>query len=228
MVAAQQELTKQTAPPAQPLIAPEPLVRRFTLDEFADICHSLPDERLELINGEIVMSPPPDFIHIEQTMSIEHLLAKHWAEIEKLGCRIAGSSAWYVVPHELKEAWVNAGVKGPHHVCPDASVCFADYLRSERRPPALLVIEVISVSKRSEIERDLVSKPDIYAALEIPAYWVIDRRDQSVWVHTAPAKLSKGRSYTEIRKGSMRTASTGNRSTAGRVSIRGREMTTSL
>jgi Uma2 family endonuclease len=48
------------------------------------------------------------------------------------------------------------------------------------------VVEVISVSRRSEIDRDLISKPDIYASLEIPTYWVVDRRDQSVWVHTAP------------------------------------------
>lgn len=32
----------------------------------------------------------------------------------------------------------------------------------------------------------MVSKPDIYATLEIPAYWVIDRRDRSVWAHTGP------------------------------------------
>ncbi|MEK7830803.1 MAG: Uma2 family endonuclease, partial [Acidobacteriota bacterium] len=61
-----------------------------------------------------------------------------------------------------------------------------DYLSANRRPPALLVVEVISVSAKSEIDRDLVRKPDIYASLEIPTYWVIDRRDQSVWVHTEP------------------------------------------
>jgi hypothetical protein len=32
----------------------------------------------------------------------------------------------------------------------------------------------------------IISKPEIYATLEIPAYWVIDRRDQCVWAHTAP------------------------------------------
>lgn len=165
----------------------QPLVRRFTLEEFAEIARFLPDERLELINGEIVMAPPPDFFHIEQTMSIEHLLAKHLPAIEKLGCRVMGSSAWYAVPRELHAVWVSQGVKGPDHVCPDASVCFSDYLRANRRLPALLVVEVISVSRQSEIDRDLISKPEIYAMLDIPAYWVIDRRDKSVWVHTAPA-----------------------------------------
>ena len=162
------------------------LVRRFNLEEFNQIAHDLPDDRIELINGEIVMSPPPNFDHIEESMSIEMLLNLHLAEILKLGCRVLGTSAWYAVPIELKEKWVQQEIKGPDHVCPDASVCFADYLRTDRRPPALLIVEVISTSSKREIDRDLISKPDIYASLEVPAYWVIDRRDESVWVHTAP------------------------------------------
>jgi len=42
------------------------------------------------------------------------------------------------------------------------------------------------ISSRYAIDRDLIHKPDIYANLEIPAYWVVDRRDKSVWVRTAP------------------------------------------
>ena len=163
-----------------------PLKRLFTLEEFARIVDALPDDRLELIKGEIVMSPPPDDMRIEQTIRVENLLARHLGEIETLGCQIAGSSAWYAVPLELKQKWVDEGVKGPDHVLPDASVPYSDYLRIDRRPPALLVIETLSISSRSAIDRDLVSKPDIYATLEIPAYWVIDRRDNCVWVHTGP------------------------------------------
>jgi len=163
-----------------------PLKRLFTLEEFARIVDALPDDCLELIKGEIVMAPPPDDPHIKQNIGVEKLLARHWEEIEKLGCCPAGPSAWYAVPRELKQKWVDEGVKGPDHVCPDASVCFADYLDTNRRPPALLVIEVISVSSRSAIDRDLISKPEIYAILEIPTYWVIDRRDKCVWVHTEP------------------------------------------
>jgi Uma2 family endonuclease len=162
------------------------LVRRFSLEEFAEICHALPDDKLELINGEIIMPPPPDDFHIEQTIRIEDLLADFVTQVRQVGCSAVGSSAWYAVPVEMKDKWVQAGVKGPDHVCPDASICFPDYLRTKRRPPALLVIEVISISSRREIDRDLISKPEIYASLEIPTYWVLDRRDQSVWVHTAP------------------------------------------
>ena len=185
-------LPKQTFGLGQPLREPnassDQLVRRFTLEEFEEMVDLFPDDQLELINGEIIMSPPPDDVHIEQTMNVEYLLAKQLNEIEKLGCRVMGSNAWYAVPRELKKVWVEAGGEGPDHVCPDASVCYRDYVRTGRRPPALLVIEVISVSSRSAIERDLINKPDIYASLEIPAYWVVDRRDKSVWAHTAPSE----------------------------------------
>ncbi|MFN0124876.1 MAG: Uma2 family endonuclease [Blastocatellia bacterium] len=163
-----------------------PLVRLFSLEEFARIAESMPDDRLELIHGEIVMAPPPDFTHIKQNMNVEYLLARHLPGIEKLGCRVMGSGAWYAVPRELKALWTQAGAQGPDHVCPDASVCYADYLDTARRPPALLVVEILSVSSRREIDRDLISKPDIYAGLEIPSYWVVDRREHIVWAHTAP------------------------------------------
>lgn len=179
-----------------------PLVRRFTLKEFEEMVHLFPDDRLELINGEIVMAPPPSFEHMEESMSIEMLLQLHLSDILKLDCRVIGTSAWYAVPVELKESWVQENIKGPDHVCPDASVCYADYLRTERRPPALLIVEIISTSSRREIDRDLISKPDIYASLEIPTYWVIDRRDESVWVHTVPedGKYTKRVQYKGRRK----------------------------
>jgi Uma2 family endonuclease len=51
---------------------------------------------------------------------------------------------------------------------------------------------VLSFSNREVADNDLVTKLAIYAALEIPAYWIIDRRDQSVWVYTQP----RGGQYT--------------------------------
>lgn len=186
MVAALKDLPPFAEEKREPNQTERPLKRLFTLEEFARIVDVLPDDCLELINGEIVISPPPDSPHIKQTMGIEYCLQKHLNEIEKLGCRVAGSCAWYAVPRELKQKWVDEGGKGPDHILPDASVPYADYLDTGRRPPAMLVIETISVSSRSAIERDLVSKPEIYATLEIPAYWVIDRRDKCVWVHAAP------------------------------------------
>jgi len=164
------------------------LVRRFSLAEFAAVADALPDDRLELINGEIIRPPPPDKEHIKRTHRVGELFAPHFKEIAALGCQISGSSAYYAVPKELGQRWAAKGIKGPDDVCPDASICYRDYLDTERRPPALLVIEVLSISKREHIDRDLVDKADIYAALEIPVYWVVDRRDASVWVYTQPSE----------------------------------------
>jgi Uma2 family endonuclease len=154
------------------------LVRRFSLEEFESVAEALPDDRFELINGEIVTAPPPDRIHIEKTNRLIELFAHHVEDISKLGCQVSGSNAYYSVPVELRQQWVEAGVPGPHSVCPDASICYRDYLRADRKPPALL--------RREHIDRDLVIKPDVYASLEIPTYWAVDRRDSSVWVHLEP------------------------------------------
>jgi Uma2 family endonuclease len=169
----------------------ETLVRRFSLEEFRAVAEALPDDRLELIHGEIVMSLPPDETHMALTDRILELFAYHVQEIAALGCRISGSR-FYALPVELKQQWVEQSVKGPSFVCPDASIYYRDYLTTGRRPPALLMVEVLSISKREHIDRDLTSKPEIYAALEVPAYWVVDRRDESVWAHTQP----RGGQYT--------------------------------
>jgi Uma2 family endonuclease len=165
-----------------------PLVRRFSREEFAAVADALPDDRLELMNGEIIMVPPPDKTHMKHTARLIELFAPHYQEIAALGCQIIGSSGYYAVPKELRQQWVTEGTEGPDEVCPDASICYRDYLDTDRRPPALLVVEVLSLSKREQIDRDLVAKAEIYAALEIPAYWVVDRRDGSVWVHTKPGE----------------------------------------
>lgn len=162
-----------------------PLRRIVSLEEFADIAAALPDEKLELINGAVEMTPPPDHFHIEKSNLLLEIFAAHLVEIASLRCQLSQSS-WFAVPIELHELWAREGVRGPSNVCPDVCIIYRDYLQTHRRPPALLVVEVISVSSQREINRDLISKPDIYATMEIPTYWVIDRRDKSVWVHTQP------------------------------------------
>jgi Uma2 family endonuclease len=158
----------------------------FSIEDFKIIAETLPDHRLELINGELVMSPKPDKRHQKHARRINTLLGLHAAEIVAIGCEIDGGNAFFEIPEELSKQLANESGGGPSDVCPDASVCYRDYLETDRRPPALLVVEVLSDSNRQNLERDLKTKALVYAALEIPAYWVIDRRDQSVWAHTEP------------------------------------------
>lgn len=154
----------------------------FTLAEFNTIAELLPYRRLELIKGEIKVFPPPDKEHQYLVSSFLMLCAPHAAEIKALGCLIAGSNYYFDVP----ESFLNEEGAGPSAINPDATICYQDYWRTNRQPPALLVVEVLSFSNREVADNDLVTKLAIYAALEIPGYWIIDRRDQSVWVYTQP------------------------------------------
>lgn len=158
----------------------------FTLSEYKTIAEVLPNRLLELLNGEIVMSPPPDKQHQKLSLTLNRLLRHSGEEIEKLGCEIAGATCAFEVPEAIGRRFANAEGGFPSALCPDNALVFFDYFETQRQPPALLAIEVLSFSKRAYIERDLITKAELYATLEIPTYWVVDRRDQSVWVHTLP------------------------------------------
>lgn len=154
----------------------------FSIEDFKAVAEALPEHRLELIKGEIVMMPPPDEEHQYLTSSVIELWAAHVQAITALGCRIGGTNCFFEVPEQFRD---ETGA-GPSDVCPDAVIYYRGFHRTNRRPPALLAVEVLSYSNRRNLERDTVTKPEIYAALEIPAYWIVDRRDQSVWVYTEP------------------------------------------
>lgn len=159
----------------------------FTIEEFKAAADVLPDYRLELIDGELIMTKP-DKRHQKHTRRITTLLGMHAGQIVAMGCEVDGGSAYYEVPEELAlQLAAEVGGK-PSDVCPDASITYRDYPEVERRPPALLAIEILSDSNSENIKRDLKTKVRIYAALEIPAYWIVDRRDESVLVYTGPSE----------------------------------------
>ena len=154
----------------------------FSIEDFKKVAEELPDHRIELINGEIMMMAPPDKEHQKIAGQVNTLLAYEVRRIVAMGCSIGGSSSFFDVPDRFR----NPDGSGPDIVCPDASVYYNDYFDTDRRPPALLIVEVLSFSNRNHIKRDLEFKCAIYATLEVPAYWVIDRRDKSVLAHTEP------------------------------------------
>lgn len=158
----------------------------ISIEDFERVADEFPDHRIELIDGEIKMSPPPDKRHQKHSLVLTRLFRRYGDQIEALGCEIAVANCFFEVPDEIVKQFRLEQKPIPSDVCPDAAIVYFDYLDTDRRPPALLVIEILSVSNRENIERDTVTKPEIYAALEIPAYWIIDRRSQSVWAHTNP------------------------------------------
>jgi len=155
----------------------------ISIADFERVAEEFPDHRIELIDGEIMMMPPPDEEHQDLTSRVIELWAPHIKEINSIGCHIGGSNRFFEVPDEFRDE----GDAGPSDICPAAVIYYRGYHRTNRRPPALLAVEVLSFSNRQNIERDLLLKRRIYAALEFPAYWIIDRRDQSVMAYTEPS-----------------------------------------
>ncbi len=150
----------------------------FTIPEFRKVRSLLPDYELELINGEITLNKrsPLQSISIADFKKVAEEFPDHRIEL------IDGETSFFDVPDRFREP----DGSGADIVCPDASVYYNDYFDTDRRPPALLIVEVLSFSNRQHLKRDLELKRAIYAALEVPAYWVIDRRDKSVLAHTDP------------------------------------------
>jgi Uma2 family endonuclease len=180
----------------QTIIGQAPRSKRYTIAEFIEYAEDHPDQWLELIRGEIVVVSKPDNKHQKHTGRLIELFAGHLSRIKAMELQIGGTNCYFEVTEELREHARLLGEKIQSDVCPDASISHQDYWDTERIPPALLVVEVLSFSNRENLERDTITKPEIYAALEIPAYWIVDRRDESVLVYTQPVR---GQYQSEVK-----------------------------
>lgn len=119
---------------------------------------SLPDDgqRYEIVDGSLLVSPPLTVLHQAVTARISRLLAA-----------AAGS--------EL-EVLEGVGVQLPNGLLvPDVVVAHGASVWSGRSvlAPAdlLLAVEVVSPSSRTT---DRITKPALYAAARVPAYWRVE------------------------------------------------------
>ena len=137
-----------------------------------------PEKRFELLDGEIVMSPP---IGPEQGGLISRL-NRHFGNVlpETMDCRV--QLPIVVDDHSEPE--------------PDLAVVRRrsdDYLSSHPTPgDALLLIEV----SQSSLARDRGQKMLIYARSGIAEYWIIDVEHRTVIVHRGPGPLG----YSDIQQ----------------------------
>jgi len=135
----------------------EALVKPLGPWTLADLA-TLPDDgqRYEIVDGSLLVSPPPTTWH--QAIA---------ARLNRLLFSAAGPGL------EVLEA---AGVQLPNGVLiPDVLVVHAVAVLSGRSPlvPAdlLLAVEVVSPSSATT---DRVTKPTLYAAAGVPAYWRVE------------------------------------------------------
>lgn len=143
---------------------------RLTVEQF----EALPepeDERWELIDGEVVVSPAPAWGH---GAVLARLLAALVAWADEHGAEVA-SGPGQVVADDSELIPDLALVRGEH----------ADRIGPVRLDgPADLVVEVSSPSNR---HRDVGRKRELYEAAGVAEYWFVDRDAGHVLVHRLDA-----------------------------------------
>ncbi|WP_405008616.1 Uma2 family endonuclease [Kitasatospora purpeofusca] len=150
-------------------------IEQPTLLEAAElISQQLVGHRVEIIGGQITVTPPADGPHGEV---LTDLMIPLWA------AGLHGETSKVVQAMGL---WLPGGPSD--YAVPDLSVVDADYkdhlIEHNSYDPAVfrLVVEVTS----SNYMADVRIKPTVYADAGIPVYLIVDRRNLRVMVLTDP------------------------------------------
>lgn len=145
---------------------------------FADYLETSDDERYELLNGELVLSPSPKEIH-QYISGILYLRLGTFVRERRLGkvyfapFDVVLSDTDVVQPDLLFISNERAGIITQDNVCgaPD------------------LVVEILSPST---VDRDRTIKLDLYATHGVEEYWMVDPDSRTVMV------MLRGESRFEI------------------------------
>jgi len=126
---------------------------RFT---WADYLTWPENERWELIDGEAVaMSPSPSSFHQDATAGLLVAMKNYFAGRK---CRV------YPAPMDVKLSDVDV-------VQPDILVvCNPEQIKNHIEGPPALVVEILS---RSSLQRDRITKTEMYARYGIEEYWIV-------------------------------------------------------
>jgi Uma2 family endonuclease len=155
--------------------------RRFTIAEYEKMGEAgilAKDERVELIDGEIVEMSPIGDPHIGCVIDLTHLLVSAVGE----RARVLVQMPVRLPPRSMPE--------------PDLALLRPRSYRREGAAPAdvLLVIEVADTS----LAYDRIVKQRLYAHAGISEYWIVEANAETVDVYRSPS----GDGYAEHRRAS--------------------------
>jgi Uma2 family endonuclease len=165
--------------------AAEGLARRaFTVAEverMVEVGLIPPDERLEILGGEIVPMSPKGVRH----EGLKIALSRYWGKRAPDDYVVAPETGLHLDEHTYLE---------PDFVIFRESVG----LKSLRGPDVLLAVEVAD----SSLDYDLRRKPRVYAEYGVRELWVIDAARRIVHVHIGPGP--GGYAWVAVRQASER------------------------
>jgi|JI10StandDraft_1071094.scaffolds.fasta_scaffold22482_6 Uma2 family endonuclease len=157
-------------------------ISRLEYERMAEVGILAPDERIELLRGEIVAMSPIGSRHAWSVAKVTRLL------VEQLG------PSYDIRPQSPLTLWDDSEPE------PDLAVVPAG--TPDRHPDTcLLVIEVAQTSLRV----DATIKAALYAEAAIPVYWIVDVARGLVLVHTEPT-AGRYQRIAEHRPGDVLTA----------------------
>ncbi|WHM37037.1 Uma2 family endonuclease [Streptomyces sp. BPTC-684] len=154
--------------------AEQPLGNWPLIDEANQIMERLPGHRVEIIGGQILVSPPPDGAHARALtdLMVPFLRAGLHGERVKV---LQGVGLWLQTGRE-------------DYAIPDLAVVDADFedhhVENNCYDPIVfrLVLEVTS----SNYQTDLRTKVTAYANSKLPVYVIVDRKHNRLHVLTDP------------------------------------------
>ncbi|MFF9406677.1 Uma2 family endonuclease [Streptomyces anandii] len=151
------------------------MLHESSLADAADrLWEELPGHRVEILNGSIVVTPPPDGPHQVTLSSL--IVACRKAGDRQAGLRtVAGIGLWLPT--------------GPDdYAVPDLAIVDADFQDApvEKNSYAPHVFRLVLEVTSSNWTNDTATKVDVYARAGIPVYLIADRRHDEVLVYADP------------------------------------------
>ena len=142
--------------------------RRFTVDEYERLCnHGVlrPDERTELIEGEIVPRMSQNPPHVAGIILGTEALMQAFGTTHKVGVQVTAKLTPWSAPD------------------PDFMLLSqSQWSHSKSITTADLVVEVADTTL--EFDRD--EKASLYALANLPEYWIVNLVDRQIEVHREP------------------------------------------
>lgn len=150
--------------------------KRYTYDDY---CKLPDDERVELINGALLMSPAPNWQHQSISGKLFYLLYSYVTK-RKLGKVSAAPTDVFLSDFDVVQPDILFVAKNRLNIIGEPCV----------KSSPDFVIEILSPPHEA---RDTVEKKQLYEKYRIPEYWIVDPKTKSVTVFLLDGKLR----YTE-------------------------------